>query len=71
MMRMYGPIRTLWEGSSMREGILKSIKPNVSSINFQWHAVSTKQIYQQKSISRLADQVKDYDPNDIESEKKN
>ena len=65
---MYDPIRSLWEGSSMGEGILKSIIPNVSSVNFQWHVVSTKTIYQQKSISRLADQVKDYDPNDIESE---
>ena len=42
MMRMYGPIRNLWEGSSMEKGILKTIKPNISSVNLQWHVVSTK-----------------------------
>ena len=56
-MRMFGPIRNLWEGGSMGEGILKLIKHNIPSVNVNWHINSTKKIYQQKSLNRLVDQL--------------
>ena len=57
MMRMFGPIRNLWEGGSMGEGILKLIKHNIPSVNVNWHINSTKKFYQQKSLNRLVDQL--------------
>ena len=57
MMRMFGPIRNLWEGGSMGEGILKLIKHNIPSVNVNWHINSTKKFYQQKSLNRLVEQL--------------
>lgn len=57
MMRMFGPIRNLWEGGSMGEGILKLIKHNIPSVNVNWHINSTKKFYQQKLLNRLVDQL--------------
>ena len=57
MMRKYGPVRNLWEGSSMGEGILRIIKPNIILRRNNAISVSTTKFYQQKSLNRLIKQV--------------
>ena len=45
MMRMFGPIRNLWEGGSMGEGILKLIKHNIPSVKFKILKFTPQKIY--------------------------
>ena len=57
MTKRYGPVRNLWEGGSMGEGILRLIKLNVANVQNNWRVVSTTKFYQQKSLTRLMDQL--------------
>ena len=56
-MNTFGPIRNLWEGGSMGEGILRLVKHHIPSVQLNWHICATNKFYQQKSIQRILDQV--------------
>ena len=63
MMREFGPVRNLWEGGTMGEGILKLIKHNIPSVNANWHISATSKYYQQKSIARILHQIEQKEDN--------
>lgn len=56
VMRKYGSIRNVWEGTYIGEGILSSVKPLIKDLRKNWHINAGRKYNRKRSINKILQQ---------------